>query len=81
VGELYQNLNIHGGEWYPRYDDSYEYYLDKKAEHGGPWVSIVKEGTNRQPQNLIYPPFRHLGILSLAATVYRISWNRVQDSG
>lgn len=41
--ELFPKLDIHGGEWYPLCDNTYEYYLDKKAEHGGAWVRIIKE--------------------------------------
>ena len=43
VKELFPKLDIHGGEWYPLCDNTYKYYLDKKAEHGGAWVRIIKE--------------------------------------
>ena len=29
VKELFPKLDIHGGEWYPLCDNTYEYYLDK----------------------------------------------------
>lgn len=44
--ELFPKLDIHGGEWYPLCDNTYEYYLDKKAEHGGAWVRIIKRTRN-----------------------------------